>query len=52
METKTMIINVETYNELITDSNFLSCLKNAGVDNWDGYEFAREEFAELYGDDA
>lgn len=30
-------------DQLNEDSQFLQCLKNAGVDNWDGYEIAQEE---------
>lgn len=30
-------------DRLNEDSQFLQCLKNAGVDNWDGYSFAQEE---------
>ena len=30
-------------DQLNEDSQFLQCLNNAGVDNWDGYSFAQEE---------
>lgn len=30
-------------DQLNEDSQFLQCLKNAGVDNWDGYSIAQEE---------
>lgn len=30
-------------DQLNEDSQFLQCLENAGVDNWDGYSFAKEE---------
>ena len=30
-------------DQLNEDSQFLQCLKKAGVDNWDGYSFAQEE---------
>ena len=30
-------------DQLNEDSQFLQCLENAGVDNWDGYSFAQEE---------
>lgn len=33
------------------DAFFYQCLQNAGVDNWDGYEFAVEEFLSVYGDE-
>lgn len=31
-------------SQLEEDSRLLECLRNAGVDNWDGYDFALEEF--------
>lgn len=34
------------YEDLLTDSKFLSCLQAAGVDNWDGYDYAVEIFNE------
>lgn len=37
-------ISKEEYDELSDDSLFLSCLRGAGVDNWDGYSFAQEEY--------
>lgn len=30
---------------------FLNCLRNAGVDNWSGYEYAQEEYAEIMGEE-
>jgi len=30
-------ISKEEYERLIDDSNLLTALQNAGVDNWDGY---------------
>lgn len=30
---------------------FLECLRDAGVDNWQGYDYARELYREYYGDD-
>ncbi len=32
------------YEELKADQDFLRCLEGAGVDNWDGYEYAQESF--------
>lgn len=37
-------------NEAEEDVVFLRCLENAGVDNWDGYDYAREEFNEIWDD--
>lgn len=37
-------ITREEYDELLTSQKFLDCLESAGVDNWDGYDFAQEDF--------
>lgn len=47
MEPKTITILVEEYESLQEDSKFLTALENAGVDNWEGYDFAREIFREM-----
>lgn len=44
-------ISKQEYDKLVEDSNFLECLQQAGVDNWDGYNFAREEFVARYGEE-
>ena len=36
---RALVIEVD---ELQVDSDFLQCLRGAGVDNWDGYDDARE----------
>lgn len=42
----------ETLNEQEEDLAFLNFLRNAGVDNWGGYEFAIEDWqANGYGDE-
>lgn len=33
------------------DVYWLRCLKGAGLDNWDGCEFAGEQFREIYPED-
>lgn len=38
------------YDELQDDAMLLNCLRNAGVDNWDGWDFAIEEYQELTGE--
>lgn len=43
---KMVTITEEEYISLQEDSHWLSCLENAGVDNWDGYDYAREIFQE------
>ncbi|RWZ87226.1 MAG: hypothetical protein EO766_11920 [Hydrotalea sp. AMD] len=39
---ETITISVKEYDELVESSIFLTCLENAGVDNWSGYSFAKE----------
>ncbi len=41
-EKKTVTITEERYYELIEASKFLEALQAAGVDNWNGYEYAQE----------
>ena len=40
----TVTINEDYFEELLNDSLFLSILEAHGVDNWDGYGYAQEEF--------
>jgi len=42
--TKTITIPQAEYDHLIDDSEFLECLRVAGVDNWEGYSDAQEEY--------
>ena len=46
MNEETVTIPKEEYESLLDDQLFLSCLEGAGVDNWDGYEYAREAYDE------
>lgn len=39
---ETVTITKEEYEELKSDQDFLSALRSAGVDNWDGYDYALE----------
>ena len=34
-----VLIAEKEYSELVTDSKFLQNLRDAGVDNWDGYHY-------------
>ena len=34
------------YDALVVDQTLLQALESAGVDNWDGYEYAMELFRE------
>ncbi len=49
MDNETIIVNKEFYESLLADSHLLDCLKAAGVDNWDWYEVAVEEYCKRYG---
>lgn len=42
MSEDTITISKEEYNELIDDQNLLNALRSAGVDNWEGYDYALE----------
>lgn len=42
MAEEMITITKEEYDELLSDSAFLSALQAAGVDNWDGYDVAQE----------
>lgn len=35
-------ITQEEYNRLLKDTELLGALQSAGVDNWDGYDYAIE----------
>lgn len=37
-----VILSVEEHESLLEDSRWLAALENAGVDNWQGIDFARE----------
>jgi len=39
---------VDSYEK---DSVFLTCLRNAGVYNWEGYDFAIEEYNSIMGNE-
>jgi hypothetical protein len=44
MTKETITISKEEHTQLLEDSHFLQCLQDAGVDNWDGYDFAQEMY--------
>jgi hypothetical protein len=46
-EEEMVSITKKEYDELKKDSAFLACLEGAGVDNWCGYDDAREMMTEL-----
>lgn len=38
------LVKTSHLQSLLDDSDFLDCLKSAGVDNWDGYDEARKMY--------
>ena len=40
MNMNEVVLTKEEYDELIEDRDFLNALRAAGVDNWEGYDFA------------
>jgi hypothetical protein len=51
MEEETITIKKSEYEQLIKDSNWLSCLEGAGVDNWQGYDYAIDMYQEEFPDE-
>lgn len=45
-ENATVTISLEEYEDLLDESALLTCLRNAGVDNWDGWDYAMEAYEE------
>ena len=43
MTVEMVTITKEEYDELKEDSEFLGQLRAAGVDNWEGYEYALDK---------
>lgn len=39
------LVKTSYLTNLIEDSDFLNCLREAGVDNWGGYEIAQEMYS-------
>lgn len=44
---KKISISEEEYEALLNDSILLNCLQMMGVDNWDGYDEAIEQYNEI-----
>ena len=44
---KKISISKEEYDSLLKDSILLNCLQMMGVDNWDGYGDAIEQYQEI-----
>jgi hypothetical protein len=43
---ETVTISKKEYEELLEDQKMLIALQNAGVDNWVGYDYAKDLFNE------
>lgn len=39
-------ITKKEYDKLLDRDRLLNCLERAGVDNWDGWDFAMDEYNE------
>jgi hypothetical protein len=48
----TVTIPLERLKELLDEERFVNCLRGAGVDNWEGYGFALDEYTEVTEADA
>lgn len=48
---ETVTITKKEYESLLEDRNWLNALENAGVDNWQGIDFARELLGEQEDDE-
>ena len=44
---ETVTISKKEYESLLEDSKKLTALENAGVDNWEGFDEAREIYQQL-----
>jgi hypothetical protein len=42
MSEEMVTITKKEYEKLLGRDNWLCCLEGAGVDNWDGYDYASE----------
>lgn len=46
-EEEMVTITKKEYIKFLNESEFLRCLKNEGVDNWEGYEDASDNYKEI-----
>jgi len=44
---KTVTITIEEYDRLLKSELQLECLEGMGVDNWDGFDDAMEEYRRI-----
>lgn len=47
-EVEMVSITKKEYDDMIEDQQLLQALQSAGVDNWEGYDMARESMDENY----
>lgn len=47
MEEETVTISKKEYDELVDAAMWADALDAAGVDCWDGYDFAQERYADF-----
>lgn len=43
---ETITIPKSEYDQLLEDQKWLYCLEAAGVDNWDGFDYAKDLLSE------
>ena len=48
---KEIIILRETFLTFVENTRWLKCLKDAGVDSWEGCEVAQEIYQKRYGEE-
>lgn len=46
----TVTVSESYYTVLVNRCEWLDCLEAAGVDNWEGYDYAHEIHSEMCGD--
>ena len=51
METDEITVKAKYFERIQKESHFLDCLRAAGVDNWSGYDDAREMWEQEYPED-
>lgn len=49
MSDDVVTISRREYEQLLSDSDWLACLEAAGVDNWEGFDIARDILREEAG---
>lgn len=48
---ETITIPKRIYDNLVSDADWLHALEAAGVDNWEGFDYAQEIYAEWQQED-